>query len=72
MRSRDRGPRLVGDAPGQPQEALSCNVLLGLELVNDKLLQGGGLCSGLCVSLLYFLREQKSAVAHMLVGGPGR
>lgn len=30
-------------------------MLLGLELVDDELLQGGGLCSGLCVALLYFL-----------------
>lgn len=56
-------------APGQPQEALGCNVLLGLELVDDELLQGGGLCSSLCVALVYFLGggEQESALARVPV-----
>lgn len=30
-------------------------MLLGLELVDDELLQGGGFRSGLCVALVYFL-----------------
>lgn len=33
-------------------------MLLGLELVDYKLLQGGGLCSSLCVALVYFLGQQ--------------
>lgn len=41
-------------------------MLLGLELVDDKLLQGGGLCRSLCVALVYFLKEQESALARVL------
>lgn len=47
-------------------------MLLGLELVDDELLQGGGLCSGLCVALVYFLEEQGSALARVLFWGTGK
>lgn len=55
---------MAGDAPGQPQEALGRNVLLGLELVDDELLQRGGLCSSLCVALLYFLGKGRYQHQH--------
>lgn len=48
-------------------------MLLGLELVDDELLQGGGFRSGLCVALVYFLGgEQQSALARVLAWGTGR
>lgn len=46
-------------------------MLLGLELVDDELLQGGGLSRSLCVALVYFLEEQESALARELFLGIG-
>lgn len=43
--------------PCQPEETLSGHVLLGLELVDDELLQSGGLSRSLGVALVNFLRE---------------
>lgn len=43
--------------PCQPEEALSGDVLLGLELVDNKLLQGGGLGRSLGVARVDFLGE---------------
>lgn len=40
-------------------------MLLGLELVDDELLQRGGLCSSLCVALLYFLGEGRCQHRHV-------